>query len=46
MDWLISHEGEEIPEQIEGAAAATATEEKPPEQELTESTPGSYKCNE
>ncbi|KAK5980325.1 UBX domain-containing protein 1 SAPK substrate protein 1 [Trichostrongylus colubriformis] len=47
MDWLISHEGEEIPSAppAEGTAPAT-TDDKPKEEELTESTPGSYKCND
>ncbi|KAK6055312.1 UBA/TS-N domain protein [Cooperia oncophora] len=45
MDWLISHEGEEIPETPSEDAVA-ATDGKPNEAELTESTPGSYKCND
>nr|CDJ81824.1 Ubiquitin-associated translation elongation factor EF1B and UBX domain containing protein [Haemonchus contortus] len=46
MDWLISHEGEEIPATPPEDAKPGATDEKPQEAELTESTPGSYKCND
>ncbi|WKX90729.1 hypothetical protein Q1695_009516 [Nippostrongylus brasiliensis] len=48
MDWLINHEGEEIPP-LGDDAGANAEEKQTGEHagaELTEMTPGSYKCNE
>ncbi|CAJ0594422.1 unnamed protein product [Cylicocyclus nassatus] len=44
MDWLINHEGEEIP--APSTDHHPNEEEKPGSSELTEHTPGSYKCND
>ncbi|KAK6730120.1 hypothetical protein RB195_006903 [Necator americanus] len=46
MDWLISHEGEEIPAHLEDSILMEEGKAAESSSELTESTPGSYKCNE
>ncbi|KIH58905.1 UBX domain protein [Ancylostoma duodenale] len=46
MDWLISHEGEEIPAPSEDVPVTEDGKPAESSSELTEQTPGSYKCND
>ncbi|EYC04754.1 hypothetical protein Y032_0086g1972 [Ancylostoma ceylanicum] len=46
MDWLISHEGEEIPAPSENPPATEDGKPAESSSELTEHIPGSYKCND
>ncbi|RCN25456.1 hypothetical protein ANCCAN_28831, partial [Ancylostoma caninum] len=46
MDWLISHEGEEIPAPSQDLPVTEDGKPAESSSELTEHTPGSYKCND